>query len=120
MFNHNSVDVKCHVLLGIYVPDSTNVSNISMQQCLYECKFRNKGRHSYANISHILKFILMVFTNLYILGSCHPEGFVIRTVEQFPYDNLDKHVAKFVRAGHVQTEESWKRTWRQAKLNKLC
>ena len=70
--------------------------------------------------SRILKFILMVFTNLYNPGSCQPEGFVIRTVEQFPYDYLDKHVAKFVRAGHVQTEESWKRTWRQAKLNKLC
>ena len=34
----------------IYVPGSTNLSNISMQQCLYECKFCNKGRHSYANI----------------------------------------------------------------------
>ena len=44
---------------------------------------------------------------------------MIRTVEQFPYDSLHKHVAKFVRANHLQTEESWRRTWKQAKLNKV-
>ena len=64
-------------------------------------------------------YILVVSANLYNPGSCHPEGFVIHTVEQFPYDYLDKHVAKFVQVGHVQTDELWKRTWKQAKLNKL-
>ena len=52
------------------------------------------------------------------VGSCHPEGFVIRTVQSFPYDQLERHAAKFVRAGHLQTEDSWRRTWKQAKLTK--
>ncbi|NCQ51760.1 RNA ligase family protein [archaeon] len=35
------------------------------------------------------------------------EGFVIRTVDGFHYDNFSEHVAKYVRAGHVQTDEHW-------------
>lgn len=50
-------------------------------------------------------------------GSCHPEGFVIRAAKGFPLDEFDRHVAKYVREGHVQTDESWRRTWKQAKLN---
>ena len=35
------------------------------------------------------------------------EGFVVRTVEQFHYDDFAHNVAKWVRPNHVQTDEHW-------------
>ena len=35
------------------------------------------------------------------------EGFVVRLVESFEKEDFDKSVAKYVRAGHVQTDEHW-------------
>lgn len=35
------------------------------------------------------------------------EGYVIRTIEGFHYDDASKHIAKWVREGHVQTNEHW-------------
>ncbi len=35
------------------------------------------------------------------------EGYVVRTVRGFPYAEFQDHVAKYVRAGHVQTDEHW-------------
>jgi hypothetical protein len=35
------------------------------------------------------------------------EGYVIRTVDGFHYDNFSNHIAKWVRKGHVQTDEHW-------------
>lgn len=68
--------------------------------------------------------IVLILSNVIIatiisntpVGSCHPEGFVIRTAEGFSQDAFDRHVAKYVREGHVQTDETWRRTWKQAKL----
>jgi len=37
------------------------------------------------------------------------EGFVVRIVEAIPYDRFGNHVAKWVRPGHVQTDEHWLR-----------
>lgn len=51
-------------------------------------------------------------------GSCGPEGFVVRAAGGFAVKEFDVHVAKYVREGHVQTEDSWRRTWKPAKLNK--
>ncbi|KAI6654626.1 hypothetical protein LOD99_1021 [Oopsacas minuta] len=45
-----------------------------------------------------------------------PEGFVLRCTGGFNYNELDKYCAKYVRAGHIQTDEKWKKTWKQAKL----
>ncbi len=64
------------------------------------------------HVSQLLKVLLILLCT----GTCTPEGFVIRTVAGFPFDQLENHVAKYVRAGHVQTDDSWRRTWRQAKL----
>lgn len=44
--------------------------------------------------------------NLPILGM---EGYVVRTANGFQYGNYRKSVAKYVRAGHVQTSHHWKR-----------
>jgi hypothetical protein len=35
------------------------------------------------------------------------EGFVVRIVDEIPFDDFDKKVAKWVRKGHVQTDEHW-------------
>ena len=50
------------------------------------------------------------------VGSTNPEGFVIRTTEGFSMQAFDDCVAKYVREGHIQTEDSWRRTWKAAKL----
>ena len=39
------------------------------------------------------------------------EGFVVRDIESFPIDEFSKHVAKYVRANHVQTDKHWRETW---------
>lgn len=35
------------------------------------------------------------------------EGFVVRVIGAIPYEDFDKKVAKWVRKGHVQTDEHW-------------
>lgn len=50
------------------------------------------------------------------LDTSKVEGYVVRTVEGFHIDDFCKSVSKFVRKGHVQTDEHWTRNWKQAKL----
>ena len=47
------------------------------------------------------------------------EGFVIRPAGAFVEvaGNRFENVAKYVRKGHVQTDEGWRRTWRKAKIH---
>ncbi len=35
------------------------------------------------------------------------EGYVVRTVEGFAYQDFGQHIAKWVRKGHVQTDKHW-------------
>lgn len=46
------------------------------------------------------------------------EGFVMRPVEAFNANDFSKVVGKYVRKGHVQTDEHWTKNWKQAKLLK--
>lgn len=39
------------------------------------------------------------------------EGYVVRNSHQFHYDDFGSNVAKWVRPGHVQTDEHWKTEW---------
>jgi hypothetical protein len=39
------------------------------------------------------------------------EGYVVRTAEAFPMREHRRAVAKYVRAGHLQTPERWERQW---------
>lgn len=43
---------------------------------------------------------------------------MIRAADGFNSAEFGRHVAKYVRAEHIQTDESWKRTWKPAKLLK--
>jgi len=44
------------------------------------------------------------------------EGIVIRNAGMFHNDDFSQNVMKWVRKGHVQTDEHWTRNWRRAKL----
>ena len=39
------------------------------------------------------------------------EGFVVRNIDEFPIDEMGKNMAKWVRKGHVQTDDHWKSKW---------
>ncbi|WP_119727549.1 RNA ligase family protein [Thermomonospora amylolytica] len=41
------------------------------------------------------------------LDTARQEGYVVRAVEGFSYDEFPERVAKWVRKGHVQTDEHW-------------
>jgi ATP-dependent RNA circularization protein (DNA/RNA ligase family) len=44
------------------------------------------------------------------------EGVVARVADMFHNDDFSTHVMKWVRKGHVTTDEHWTRNWRRAKL----
>lgn len=48
--------------------------------------------------------------------SCSMEGIVTRDTGEYPVDDFAKHVFKYVRKGHVKTNEHWTRNWKRAKL----
>lgn len=39
------------------------------------------------------------------------EGFVIRNIDEFKYEDFSKNVGKYVRANHVKTDEHWTKSW---------
>jgi hypothetical protein len=46
-------------------------------------------------------------TRALALDSSRQEGYVVRTTAAFAYDDFGRRVAKWVRTGHVQTDEHW-------------
>lgn len=49
-------------------------------------------------------------------GASPREGFVARCAAAIPAAAFGRRVAKYVRAGHVQTDGSWRRTWKAARV----
>jgi len=47
---------------------------------------------------------------------CTREGIVTRNIEEYPVNDFAKNVFKYVRKGHVKTNEHWIRNWKRAKL----
>ncbi|HAA11110.1 MAG TPA: 2'-5' RNA ligase, partial [Cytophagales bacterium] len=47
---------------------------------------------------------------------CSCEGIVSRNAASFPVAEMAHQVFKYVRAGHVKTDEHWTRKWRRAPL----
>jgi hypothetical protein len=47
---------------------------------------------------------------------CTREGIVSRNVNEYPVSNFAQHVFKYVRKGHVKTDEHWTRNWKRARL----
>lgn len=46
------------------------------------------------------------------------EGYVVKTVDEFPITNMNLHVAKWVRANHVKSSKHWKKNWKPNELEK--
>ena len=49
-------------------------------------------------------------------GVVRPEGFVLRIADRYRDQDFSRSIAKYVRAGHNQTPDSWSRTWGKASL----
>ena len=45
------------------------------------------------------------------IAQVFPEGFVIRVTRAFPTKEFESAVGKYVRAGHVQTKDDFRRNW---------
>lgn len=48
--------------------------------------------------------------------NCSMEGVVTRNVEEYGIDEHSSNVFKYVRKGHVKTDEHWTRNWKRAPL----
>jgi hypothetical protein len=47
---------------------------------------------------------------------CTREGIVSRNTSEYSVEEFSQNVFKYVRKGHVKTDEHWTRNWRRAKL----
>lgn len=47
---------------------------------------------------------------------CTMEGIVTRNKGEYPVDEMSKNVFKYVRKGHVSTDQHWSRNWKRAPL----
>ncbi|WP_165024323.1 RNA ligase family protein [Dysgonomonas sp. ZJ279] len=47
---------------------------------------------------------------------CTREGVVSRNIGEYPVNDFAHNVFKYVRKGHVKTDEHWTRNWKRAKL----
>ena len=47
---------------------------------------------------------------------CTREGIVTRNIGEYPVSEFARNVFKYVRKGHVKTDEHWTRNWKRARL----
>lgn len=47
---------------------------------------------------------------------CTIEGVVTRNINAYPVADFQRHVFKYVRKGHVKTDEHWTKNWKRAPL----
>ena len=73
-------------------------------------------RGDFKSIKDLQEFLEKEIKKESFLGG-QREGFVIRPLESFSDDMFSTHVAKYVRKGHVQTEDHWSKNWKQAKID---
>lgn len=74
-------------------------------------------RGRFTKLAQITEFFMDNIRQRSIYGPDR-EGFVIRDAGEFPFDSFGLYTAKFVREGHVQTDEHWTRNWKPARLIK--
>lgn len=90
------------------VKDFAEILKVAHVPELYRCVVRTENE-----VKEIVGW-LMDYSSQY--GWCGKEGIVMRTVEGFPIMEFPKHVCKYVRANHVQTDEHWTKNWKKAEL----
>lgn len=59
---------------------------------------------------------LLSSIDIHTNNPCTCEGVVTRNVEEFSTNAFAENVFKYVRKGHVKTDEHWTRNWKRAKL----
>lgn len=74
--------------------------------------------HKFTSVKELEEHILFHMSNGSRYGS-EIEGVVVRNIESYPIDEFQKNVVKYVRKGHVQTDQFWAKNWKKAKLNYL-
>lgn len=47
---------------------------------------------------------------------CTREGVITRNIGEYPVNDFSHNVFKFVRKGHVKTDQHWTRNWTRARL----
>lgn len=75
-------------------------------------------RKVFSSESELHSFLDSKINDTCPLGGDAIEGFVVRSVESFKITDFSKHVVKYVRNGHVQTDEHWSKNWILNKLKK--
>ncbi|MCC8152843.1 MAG: RNA ligase family protein [Tannerellaceae bacterium] len=55
-------------------------------------------------------------TDVYTGLPCSREGVVTRNIDEYKVDDFAHHVFKYVRKGHVKTDQHWSRNWKRALL----
>ena len=55
-------------------------------------------------------------TDTLLEKDCSREGIVSRNINEYPVSEFANNVFKYVRKGHVKTDEHWTRNWKRAKL----
>lgn len=59
---------------------------------------------------------VFVSLNPFTGEDCTREGVVTRNIEEYPVEEFMHNVFKYVRKGHVKTDEHWTRNWKRARL----
>lgn len=65
------------------------------------------GKSDKKSIQKLIQNDIMIMK--FFGGEC--EGVVIRSVERFSDETWNENICKFVRKGHVQTDEHWNKNW---------
>lgn len=76
------------------------------------------------DVLHLHQRVEEFASRVSVLGSIDPnteedctmEGLVCRNVHAYPVKEFQHNVFKYVRKGHVQTDEHWTRSWRRTPL----
>ncbi len=84
---------------------SVDVSTISKQQFITEILNTVQLPSKYESI------------DTYTKQNCTMEGLVSRNLNEYPFADFQSNVFKYVRKGHVKTDEHWTKNWKRAKLN---
>jgi hypothetical protein len=84
---------------------SVDVSTISKQQFITDILNTVQLPSKYESI------------DTYTKQNCTMEGLVSRNLNEYPVADFQSNVFKYVRKGHVKTDEHWTKNWKKAKLN---
>lgn len=69
----------------------------------------------FSSMEELTNFLRMEIKKPSVLGGAR-EGFVIRTTGDIPAGVFGLHMCKYVRKGHVQTDEHWTKNWKPCKI----